>query len=174
MISTVKIHNYFSIYDKNTSYFVLKNKELSDDVIAGMIIAAFAINQNISFKIDQSYLIDLLDINSALKNYIVVSTNKPSGDYHPKANHYGWWIYINTINYYLMQFKDEAFVNAFIYLCNQFGIDFRDLIYGIPFKYIDGKKKNYIIDGYEIEIPNSNELIPETFIIEEYIENVED
>lgn len=68
---------------------------------------------------------------------------------------FGWWI--ESIDdadmYHLYAFDDAQFIQGFISICNAFNVDFRDYIFGPPFKYNHNTKEiiYYTIQGYEID-----------------------
>ena len=168
MILSNKVsHSYFTLYDDKRIYLTLK-QSLKGDYLAGLIMAAIAINPNIYMQIDANIFTSLLDIEDVLQNYIIVTETIPSDTYKPEKNKYGQWIFIIDNGYWLLQFSSDAFTRGFMYLCNSLNIDFRDFFAGPPFKFFNDNKVYYGIEGYAIALYNSQEPIPEPFIINEY------
>lgn len=70
-------------------------------------------------------------------------------------NRFGWWIETSyeRQKYDLFAFDDADFIQGFITICNAFDEDFRNYIFGPPFKYnYDTREITYYnIQGYDIE-----------------------
>jgi hypothetical protein len=72
---------------------------------------------------------------------------------NPHNEWFGWWIRApNDLRYALYSFPTPDFIQGFISMCNAFGVDFRDYVYGLPFKYNHETREvtYYQIEGYDI------------------------
>ena len=173
-ITPNNIYDSLIIYDNYNEYLSSGRQILSGDIMAGILMAIIATNFNISIEIEMNIFHNTESLEILLLEYIIIMSIIPSDIYKPEDNKYGWWIKKSKNIYYLCQFMDDKFISSFITLCDIFNIDFRDFIAGPPFYYSNNKKNIVNVKGYDIDIFNPKEKVPEKFYIEAFVEEQED
>lgn len=149
---------------------------LSADLIAGLMLGIYVAYTDMVKQLNQlnhpireetsiyifdpdeeetEYSMTIDDIpGEALQQYI---TERAEVDLLDTTKFYGtfdtffvWILDPETDSYFLVDFTNPSFIQGFISITRAFGVDFRNYVYGPPFKVRDGEKEFYQIQGYEI------------------------
>jgi hypothetical protein len=122
-------------------------------------------NQGKSIRLVERYDEDIINIETnddfnwavtefQLDTADVATIHDPEQNWaRPRENEYGWWIGPRpSPEYILYSFPDAYFIQGFISMCDAFRVDFRDYVYGLPFKYDPETQEttHYQIEGYDI------------------------
>lgn len=101
--------------------------------------AAIKAISNIDHNVDLEYIV----ANDAS----VINYNM----YRPEEGNIIWWVKnYNRNGYTVYTFSGGEFINGFINIAEQMGVDFRDYVLGAPYGIINGKIINYDIEGYDL------------------------
>ena len=169
--------------------------ELDDiELVAGMLAGGAGIMDDLNYETkDVTYYMDsdadvseFRLVNSIPEEEIPENTcGKISCDENvcyvlgcPKPGRYGLWMHSGKKYYYsLYTFRKSSFFQGIISICNSFGVDFRNYIYGLPF---DGEGNqyalhNYIMTPYQMgqDAPDLNDIDEEEKDDENIIEPLE-
>lgn len=61
-------------------------------------------------------------------------------------------------------FKSMDFIDSFILALDEFQVDFRDYIYGVPYQIKEGRVVYHRIPGYDIQVPKwGHPMLPQPF-----------
>jgi len=155
---------YIVFFAKDTDNIPIWSMEINDiELVAGILAAGLGImddlnngTSGITYYIDSNTDVsDFRLINSISEEEIPNNTcNKikcnPQGVCNilgcPEPGQYGLWMNSGTRFYYsLYSFRKPSFFQGIITICNAFGVDFRNYIFGLPF---DGDGNQYALAGY--------------------------
>lgn len=126
------------------------NGPFTGDVVAGVYAALRELNLVLinSVTVDGDRLTP-----ESLSRYIIVSDPDPYTVTLLKTSkpyNYGFWIGREG-KYILVSFTTSEFLRGFISICKAFGVDFRDLSFGLPFTMENDGIHFYYIEGYDID-----------------------
>jgi hypothetical protein len=170
------LYDTFKFTDHGTTWSI--PGPLSGDLAAGLLVGfkvAFddMINRGLTEASFKSIHI-LKDFEYDVTVYLDIDLAKEAGDFYDAIHDYrdyigripailnvaprypkrfNWWIgRPRNPEYTLYSFISSEFIQGFISICDAFGVDFRDYIYGLPFKYNPRTKERlyYRIEGYDI------------------------
>lgn len=162
---------YEIIFGEKTSEIERFSVPSDLDLIAGMIAAGVGIMEKLNYNHAprEYYLITTADISQYRVEREITETDLSS---HMKGrlqpNQRGIWMAsAQRFQYDLYAFTDDAFFQGVISICNYFGVDFRDYIYGTIF---DDNGKQYALEGYTmtdyqiaIVVTDSDDEIPDFY-----------
>jgi len=171
-IEPVSIYQALTFNQGETPLWTIQGP-LSGDLMAGLIVGINTIFNNLI--IHNSYIfndenLEILDENGRriirlvlgvinpyrefLRHYIIYEDIAIDriGTINPEIDDYSWWIFDSGDDNFctLFSFVTSDFIQGFISICAAFGVDFRNYIFGTPFRYIQGTLVNYRVEGYDI------------------------
>lgn len=121
------------------------------ELLAGMLAASVGIiyDLNSELKFQEYYLDSNADVSYfRLLNNIIEDNVKISSEGRLREEQYGIWLRgSRAFHYSLYTFQTNFFFQGIISICNMFGVDFRNYIYGFPF---DGNGKQYALANYSM------------------------
>lgn len=118
------------------------------ELVAGMLAAGMGIMDDLNFEQNTSYYIDSDADVSLFRRVTEVTEDKILSSMCGvlKSGEYGLWMKGGKRFYYsLYIFHTPAFFQGVVTICNAFGVDFRNYIYGLPF---DGNGNQYAFGGF--------------------------
>jgi hypothetical protein len=162
MIKSIKI---YSIDEFDEKTIVEKRGEFSDFFSLGIITSLFAIlrNSNGRYEIEidgnelKEYELENIKYKNLDKKILRIIQHSIPEIY------YGVWIKDFSDGYSLYRFDTleymKEFMEGYVSFFEDIKVDFRNYIYGPPFKNNFDISEYYQIDGYDISIPNLLEKI---------------
>jgi len=119
------------------------------ELIAGMLAAGAGIMDDTNYINDKTQY--YVDSNADVSSFRIVDSIREEdinsnlcGKLLPGQR--GIWLHSGTRFYYsLYGFRTAYFFQGIISICNSFGVDFRNYIYGLPF---DGEGNQYALSDY--------------------------
>ena len=129
---------------------ILWSLQIDDiELVAGMLAAGMGIMDDLNYenKSGRHYIDSDVDVsefrisNDIIEDKIMINTCGVL-----ENGEYGLWMKGNRRPYYnLYRFHTSSFFQGIITICNSFGVDFRNYIYGFPF---DGHGNQYALGNY--------------------------
>lgn len=158
---------FFANNGDNTAIWSIKVDDI--ELVAGMLAGGLAIMDDVNYNekgvtyyIDTD--VDVSDfrlVNSIREEEIpnntcakILCNNTVCNILNcPQSGQYGLWMNSGRRFYYsLYTFRKSSFFQGIISICNAFGVDFRNYIFGLPFDR-DGNQyalSNYVMTPYQI------------------------
>lgn len=121
----------------------------NEELLAGMLAAGIGIMDDLNASVnDVNYYVDsTIDVSHfRLLDNVPEEALRYNSINKIQEGHYGIWLKGSKRFYYnLYTFQTNAFFQGIISICDKFGVDFRDYIYGFPF---DAAGNQYALGGY--------------------------
>lgn len=137
---------FFKERDAELSKWSLKLNDL--ELVAGMLAAGPGIMDALNYERKTNYYLDSdADVSSfRLANAIPEELINDNTCGRLSEGQYGIWMHSGErFKYSMYGFRKPSFFQGIISICNGFGVDFRNYLFGIPF---DGYGNQYSLNGY--------------------------
>jgi hypothetical protein len=161
----------FNMCQGNTPIKILWNITLNNiELVAGMLAGGIGIMEDLNRSLSDNkitYCFDSsTDVSSFRKSNNISEDDILYNTYNTLIpGQYGIWLKGSKrfyYNYYI--FQTNKFFQGIISICNAFGVDFRDYIYGFPF---DVKGNKYALGGYAMTSSQVGLDVPDLDDVEE-------
>jgi hypothetical protein len=157
------------VYGAVTFYYIPDNivwtvqGPLSGDLVAGILTGILVVTQYLAAN--RGINPDNITVEVFAETRIVGTSEKILEQYQLASgadaipeqlpdDNFGWWLYHSRERlYYLYTFRTPEFTQGFISIMQGFGLDFRHLVIGPPYKFPPEAKEPifYTVPGYDVE-----------------------
>lgn len=125
------------------------------ELVAGMLAAGLGIMEELNYNTKKNYYIDSDADVSTFRLVNTISDEDLENNSNGKLSEgqYGIWMHSDKrFHYSLYGFRKASFFQGIISICSNFGVDFRNYIYGVPFDKYGNQYalSKYVMSEYQI------------------------